>query len=106
MIDIASVIRSKNAGPFEITLDVIFKSKLAYDQVRASNALSARVISRLYAVETAAPIKITWFEPAFAVKITFPRRVPSGSLGDTDVYGAQHYAPLLSLKLEGVSDVE
>lgn len=103
LIDVASVVRSKNSGPFEMTLDIIFSTKLAFDQVKGSNALSARVISRLYGIDSGAPIKVIPFEPACAIKVTFPRRVASGSLGDTDIYGAQQHAPLLTLKIEGMS---
>jgi hypothetical protein len=106
LIDIASVVRSKNSGPFEMTLDIIFKTRALYDQVKASNALNEVVISRLYAVGKDSHVKIISFDPASALKITFPRRIASGSLGDTDIYGAQQHAPLLTLELEGVSAVE
>ncbi|MER8801178.1 DUF4387 family protein [Mesorhizobium sp. M0998] len=89
-----------------MTLDIFFKTQRADQELKASNALSARVISRLYAIGTGAPIKVTSFDPACAIKIIFPRRVASGSLGDTDIYGAQQHAPLLTLKIETVSNVE
>ncbi|WP_287331748.1 DUF4387 domain-containing protein [Mesorhizobium sp.] len=103
MVDIASVIRSKNSGPFEMTLDIVFKTKRAYDEVKASKAISAGVISRLYGIEKGVPIEVRSFDPAFAIKVTFPRRIASGSLGDTDIYGAQQHAPLLTLEIDGVS---
>ena len=34
--DVASVIRSKNAGPFELTFDVMFEDPEAYERVKAS----------------------------------------------------------------------
>lgn len=105
LIDLASVIRSKNSGPFEITLDIIFKTKRAYEEVKASNAITPRTISRLYAVEKAA-VRVLTFDPASAIKIVFPRRIVSGGIGDTDIYGAQQHAPLLTLKIEGASRVE
>jgi hypothetical protein len=106
LTDIASVVRSKNSGPFEMTLDIVFKTRRAYDQVKASCALNGAAISRLYAVREDANIKFIWFDPASAVKIAFPRRIASGSLGDTDIYGAQQHAPLLTLEIEGVSAIE
>ena len=33
--EIAKVIRSKNAGPFEITLDIVFKTKEDFESVHA-----------------------------------------------------------------------
>ena len=34
-----------------------------------------------------------------AFKATIPRLVPSGDVGDTDVYGAQQHAPLLDVEI-------
>ena len=39
------------------------------------------------------------FAPALAVKITLPREIASGDVGDRDVYGAQQHAPLLDIEL-------
>ena len=39
------------------------------------------------------------FAPALAVKITLPRDIVSGDIGDRDVYGAQQHAPLLDIEL-------
>ncbi|MDD5196849.1 MAG: DUF4387 family protein, partial [Candidatus Omnitrophica bacterium] len=39
------------------------------------------------------------FAQAWAIKITIPRAVASGGIGDTDIYGAQQHAPLYSLKI-------
>ena len=46
--ELAKVIRSKNAGPFEVTFDVIFDRKSAYEEVKASGALTAEKLARLY----------------------------------------------------------
>ena len=35
--DIASVIRSKNSGPYELTFDVIFKEFEMYQKVKEAN---------------------------------------------------------------------
>ena len=40
LIDIASVIRSKNSGPYELTFDVIFKDFETYGKVKAANAIN------------------------------------------------------------------
>jgi hypothetical protein len=36
---------------------------------------------------------------ALAIKVSFPRPQSSGSKYDSDVYGGQQYAPLLSLSV-------
>ena len=44
--------------------------------------------------------KVIFFDPALAVKIGLPRLIRSGSPGDTDVYGAQQHAPMLTIDLD------
>lgn len=45
--DLATVIRSKNAGPFELTFDVLFANQDDYQQVVASKQLSAESFAEL-----------------------------------------------------------
>jgi hypothetical protein len=92
----ARVIRSKNSGPFELTLDVLFIDRAHYELFKTRSLIDAKLISRLYGVPEEL-VSVVWFEPANAVKATMRRRVPSGSPGDTDVYGAQQHGPLLDL---------
>ena len=39
--ELASLIRSKNAGPFELTFDIMFDNVDSFERVKASGALSA-----------------------------------------------------------------
>ena len=50
--DIAKVIRSKNAGPFEITLDIVFKTREDFDTVKRSGVITKELVSQLYNVPT------------------------------------------------------
>ena len=96
--DISNIIRSKNSGPYELTLDIIFKSKEYFELVREKNIINENLICNLYKIEKSDIINIVEFEPANAIKITIKRPIPSGDLGESDVYGAQQHAPLLSIK--------
>ncbi len=98
LMDIARVVRGKNAGALQLTLDVMFEDEETYRRVRDSGALSPRVIAPLYGV-TDNEVAIIPFDVAKAIKITVPRRVRSGSPGDTDVYGAQQHVPLMQIDL-------
>ncbi|HHT42497.1 MAG TPA: DUF4387 domain-containing protein [Firmicutes bacterium] len=93
--DVASVIRSKNAGPYELTFDLMFPDAETYDQVR--HAITKEKIASLYQIEESQVLSIVHFAPAHAVKITIERPRASGDLGETDVYGAQQHAPLFDL---------
>jgi hypothetical protein len=96
----ARVIRSKNSGPYELTLDIIFKDQRYFDLFRMGNVINPDLISRLYCIPVSDILGILYFEPAQAVKITMKRRIPSGALGDGDIYGAQQHAPLLEIEFE------
>lgn len=95
LVDIASVIRSKNSGPYELTFDIIFKDFDTYNAVKEARAIDEDFFCELYKIEKKEIINIVYFDPAKAIKITINRPIPSGALGETDVYGAQQHAPLM-----------
>lgn len=96
--DVAKVCKSKNAGPFELTVDVVFDSADTFERVKATGVLGPALFARLYNVPKS-QVLFTPYDAAFAFKATFPRLVPAGDFGDTDVYGCQQHAPLLEIDL-------
>ena len=96
----ASVIRSKNSGPFELTFDVIFKDFETYNKVKDANIFNEKMFCELYHIKAEDIINIIHFDPAKAIKTTIIRPIPSGSLGETDVYGAQQHTPLMKMTFE------
>ncbi len=96
--DTAHVIRSKNAGPLAITIDLLFPTPAAYEEARASHSLSAASIGALYGVAESL-MQRTLVPGALAIKFTMPRTCVAGSPGDRDVYGAQQHRPLLDVAL-------
>ena len=100
LAEVARVIRSKNAGPYQLTLDILFEEPEVYERVRASQAITAPRIAAIYNLPVADVLSVIYFDPAHAIKMTVKRRLPSGSPGETDVYGAQQHAPLMALELD------
>ena len=99
LYDIAKVLRSKNAGPLFITIDIIFEDKNSYLRVKESGLINDYYISTKYNIDKK-DVKIINFDAAFAIKVTIPRiNCLSGSPGDTDVYGAQQHMPLIDLMI-------
>ena len=96
--DLAIVCKSKNAGPFELTIDVVFDNAEAYNRVKHSGVLCPKLFAKLYNVNEQ-DVLFTPYDAAFAFKATLPRLVPSGGIGDTDVYGAQQHAPVLNIHI-------
>jgi hypothetical protein len=100
LTDVARVIRSKNSGPYELTLDVMFKERAMYEHFKARGIIDAGLIARLYGIAETDVLGIVCFEPAAAIKATIRRPIASGALGDSDIYGAQQHAPLLAIEFD------
>jgi len=94
--DIASIVRSKNAGPLYLTLDVMLPDETTFRRVLASGVLDPDRISRLYAVP-AGEIEVIDHSPTHTIKVTMRRTITAGDPADTDLYGAQQYVPLLEI---------
>jgi hypothetical protein len=97
--ELAKVIRSKNAGPWEITFDVMFPTREAYELVRDSGVLTRQLIADLYSTSLADVKTCMFFDPALAFKATILRTGSQGSVGERDTFGAQQHAPLLSVAI-------
>jgi len=98
LIDCARVIRSKNAGPTLLTLDLMFENETAFRQACVSPSLSAAALAPLYGL-AADQLQVIVYAPALAIKIVLPRTTIAGNPGDRDVYGAQQHGPLLAVEL-------
>ncbi|MBO1074726.1 DUF4387 domain-containing protein [Roseomonas marmotae] len=96
--EIAQICKSKNAGPFSVTIDVLFEDHGTYQKVKATGVLCPALFARLYGVDEK-DVLFTPYDAASAFKATLPRLVPAGDIGDTDVYGAQQHAPLLEVEI-------
>ena len=97
--DLASTIRSKNAGVDHITFDIIFRERAEFERVRDSGALTLARVAALYRIPEERITDFVVFEPAQAIKFTIRRERPSGSPGEHDVFGAQQYAPLFDIEI-------
>lgn len=98
--ELASIIRSKNAGPYRITFDILFTDPARYRAVRDSGSVTKETVARAYGI---APEEITSFfnvDMASAIKITLRRRRAQGAFGESDIYGCQQHAPLLDLPVQ------
>jgi hypothetical protein len=93
------LIRSKNAGPFELTFDIMFKDRAGYELVLKSGALSKESIAKTYGVKLE-EVRLFSIGQILTVKFSIPRKVFSGDVGDTDVYGGQFHGPLVRLLID------
>lgn len=99
LYELAKVLRSKNAGPFELTLDVLFDDENTYKLVKNSGVITKDLVCQLYDINPKDVYCLEFYDPALAFKITIKRPIDSGSIGDTDVYGAQQHALLMGVEI-------
>lgn len=96
---LAKTIRSKNAGVDRITFDIIFPDQTSYKKVKKAGVLSRKSVAMLYGIQESRISDFVFFDPAYAIKFTISRNRPSGSPGDSDIFGSQQYAPLLDVEV-------
>ena len=98
--DVCRYIRSKNAGPFWVTIDIFFDTGETYRCHRADPAISASAVADLYGV---AVDQIRRFEidSLSAIKMSYPRSRPQGGVLERDMHSGQQFVPLLDLDLGG-----
>lgn len=96
--DMAKVVRSKNAGPFMITFDMLFRNREDMDKVVKAGVLTVDRLSNLLKCAQN-EITVHVYPPANAIKITIPRRHSSGAFDDSDVFGCQQHAGLLDVEV-------
>ena len=99
LVDLASTIRSKNAGVDHIGFDIIFRERANFERVRDSGVMTRESIADLYGIDPGRITDFVIFEPANAIKFAVRRLQPNGGPGESDVFGAQQYAPLFDIEI-------
>lgn len=97
--DICHTIRSKQAGPFRLTFDIVFKDEATFRRVRDGGSISKDLIAKLYRRRPADITHVVFYEPGRAVKISMIRPKVAGDPGDGDIYGCQQHVPLLDAEV-------
>lgn len=94
--DLVLKVRSKNAGPFWVTIDVFCDRRDVFDQLVTQ--LSTERVAALYKV---APDQLKRFDipDLRVIKFSLPRPVVQGAAQDRDMHGAQYAALLEELTL-------
>lgn len=98
LAELARLIRSKNAGPFQLTFDVMFEDEARYLRVKKSGAVSREVIAACFNLP-AARVMLFFCDNAYAIKASIPRPYFQGDVLDSDGHGGQQYAPLMEIEI-------
>jgi hypothetical protein len=92
--DLAHEVRSKNAGPFWMTLEAFMPDDESYRI--AESLITTELICDLYQIGPES-LQIFRIPELHVVKVSFPRPVVQGSLHDRDMHAGQHHVPLASI---------
>ena len=96
--DVCRHVRSKNAGPFWVTVDLFFRDEELFRRYRNTAALGPELFERLYGTDPNL-VKRLPVDSLRMVKISFPRVKPQGWMGERDMHAGQHYARLLDIEI-------
>src|SRR5260370_41332141 len=96
--DTAVFIRSKMAGPFTLTFDIMFAEQASYDRVKNSRALTQASFAKLYGWPEE---KVRFFQcdNALTFKFSIPRPLTQGEPGERDMHGGQQFVPLMNVDI-------
>ena len=97
--DVASVLRSKNAGPFFITIDVFMPDKQTYERVARPDFLTPERVAEAYRIPASEIQGIYRLESALGIKVTIRKQVLADDPGNTDVIASQQHLPLAWIPL-------
>lgn len=90
-------VRSKNAGPFWVTIDLFFTEK-AYARYRDSKVLSPELLHRIYGADPKLVKRIA-VDALHMIKLSYPRKAPQGGIVERDMHAGQQYVRLLDVEL-------
>lgn len=91
-------IRSKNAGPFWVTVDLFFEDEAAYALCRAHPALRAEKLAQVFGADPAA-VKRFAVDSLRVIKFSYPRSQPQGGVLERDMHSGQQYVRLLDIEV-------
>lgn len=97
--DVCSHVRSKNAGPYWVTVDLFFKDHDAFDRYAHSEALGPDTFARLFGTDPAL-VKRFPVKNLHMVKISYPRTSSQGGMVERDLHCGQQYVRLLDVQLD------
>ena len=96
--EVCRYIRSKNAGPFWITVDLFFADEEGFQNYSVHPAIGAVTIAQLFGVD-ASTVKVFSVPDLRVVKLSYPRLEAQGGVTERDMHGGQQYVRLLDLEL-------
>lgn len=99
LLDMAVVIRSKDAGINRLTFDIIFTSGENYEAALRSNVFCKESVAEILGLPEERIVGTFFVDSCNAIKISVDRPNISASIDERDVFGAQQQAALEGLSI-------
>lgn len=91
-------IRSKNAGPFWVTIDFFFDGKENFERYHRSDAIGAQAIAQAFGID-AALVQHHPVHDLNVLKVSYPRSSAQGGVVERDMHSGQQFVRLLGIEL-------
>jgi len=98
LAEVCRYVRSKNAGPFWITVDLFFRDRRAFETYVSAPELTAEAVAPIFGADPAA-MKRFEIPGLDVLKFSYPRAAPQGGGLERDMHGGQQFVPLLDVTL-------
>jgi len=98
LAEVSRHVRSKNAGPFWITVDISFSDRETFERHVEAPALQPAAIADLYGIDVSL-VKRFPVADLLVLKISYPRPKPQGGASERDMHGGQQYVRLLDVQV-------
>ena len=96
--ELATIIRSKLAGPFRVTFDIFFNDEDTFRRACASGAITKESLAALYGVPVSRISSLFEVPMANAIKFTMIRPY-TPFVGPSDAHGGQQHVPLMNMRI-------
>jgi hypothetical protein len=94
----AYYVRSKNAGPFWVTVDIFCGEKDVFEKLSASTSITKEKVAEVYGVKSE-EVKIFYIPNLNVIKISYPRVMPQGQKYERDMHAGQQYVQIAELEV-------
>ena len=94
----AKYVRSKNAGPFWVTIDIFAETDEDFTAIADGAFLSDGSIAKIFKVDPEL-VKVFRLPDLKVIKISVPRSAPQGSKYERDMHSGQQYVQILDCAL-------
>lgn len=94
----AHYVRSKNAGPFWVTVDIFCGKEDVFKNLSTSKSITKEKVAEVYGVQTE-EVKIFYLPDLNVIKISYPRVMPQGQKYERDMHAGQQYVQITELEV-------